>query len=58
MCAVLAPLSENYHVDMVLQGHDHVYARAHKVAEDPNVDPSAPAGSAYREASVNPLQYS
>lgn len=31
MRAVLAPLYEKYHVDLVLQGHDHVYARTHKV---------------------------
>jgi hypothetical protein len=42
MRAVLAPLYEKYHVDMVLQGHDHVYARTHKIARDRIVDPSAP----------------
>jgi predicted phosphodiesterase len=42
MRAALAPLYEKYHVDLVLQGHDHVYARTHKIARDRIVDPSAP----------------
>jgi len=42
MRAALAPLYEKYHVDMVLQGHDHVYARTHKIAGDRIVDPAAP----------------
>jgi len=42
MQAALAPLYEKYHVDLVLQGHDHVYARTHKIAQDRIVDPSAP----------------
>ncbi|MFY9725034.1 MAG: metallophosphoesterase family protein [Bryobacteraceae bacterium] len=41
MRAALAPLYEKYHVDLVLQGHDHVYARTHKIARDRIVDPSA-----------------
>jgi hypothetical protein len=32
MRAVLAPLYEKYGVDLVLQGHDHCYARSHKIA--------------------------
>jgi 3',5'-cyclic AMP phosphodiesterase CpdA len=42
MRAALAPLYEQYHVDLVLQGHDHVYARTHKIAQDRIVEPSAP----------------
>ena len=40
--SVLASLYEKYHVDLVLQGHGHVYARTHKIALDRIVDPSAP----------------
>jgi 3',5'-cyclic AMP phosphodiesterase CpdA len=42
MRAALTPLYEKYHVDAVLQGHDHMYARTHKVAGGKVVDPSAP----------------
>jgi hypothetical protein len=42
MRKALAPLYEKYHVDLVLQGHDHAYARTHKVAQDRVVDPAAP----------------
>ena len=42
MRKALAPLYEKYHVDLVLQGHDHAYARTHKVAKGKVVDPAAP----------------
>jgi predicted phosphodiesterase len=42
MRAALAPLYEKYGVDLVLQGHDHAYARTPKVAGGRIVDPSAP----------------
>ena len=42
MRKALAPLYEKYHVDLVLLGHDHAYARTNKVAKDQVVDPAAP----------------
>lgn len=39
----LAPLYEEYGVDLVLTGHDHVYARSHKIAEEKIADPAAKA---------------
>jgi hypothetical protein len=42
MRSAVAPLYEKYHVDLVLQGHDHLYARTQKVAHGKVVDPSAP----------------
>jgi len=56
MRAALAPLYEKYRVDMVLQGHDHVYARTHKIARDRIVDPSAP-GVVYVISVSGPKMY-
>ena len=56
MRAVLAPLYEKYHVDMVLQGHDHVYARTHKIARDRIVEPTAP-GVVYVISVSGPKMY-
>jgi hypothetical protein len=42
MRAVLGSIYDQYHVDLVLQGHDHVYARTHKVNGERLADPSAP----------------
>src|ERR1035437_6004345 len=56
MRAALAPLYERHHVDMVLQGHDHVYARTHKIARDRIVDPSAP-GVVYVTSVSGPKMY-
>ena len=56
MRAALAPLYEKYHVDMVLQGHDHVYARTHKIAQDRIVDASAP-GVVYVISVSGPKMY-
>ena len=42
MRKALAPIYEKYGVNLVLQGHDHAYARTHKVAKGQVVDPTAP----------------
>jgi predicted phosphodiesterase len=56
MRATLAPLYEKYRVDLVLQGHDHVYSRTHKVARDRIVDPTAP-GVIYAISVSGPKMY-
>jgi len=56
MRAALAPLYEKYHVDVVLQGHDHCYARTHRIAADRIVDPSAP-GVIYAISVSGPKMY-
>jgi 3',5'-cyclic AMP phosphodiesterase CpdA len=56
MRAALAPLYEKYNVDMVLQGHDHCYARTHKMAGDRIVDPSEP-GVVYVISVSGPKMY-
>ena len=56
MRAALAPLYEKYRVNMVIQGHDHVYSRSHKVARDRVVDPSAP-GVVYAISVSGPKMY-
>jgi 3',5'-cyclic AMP phosphodiesterase CpdA len=56
MRAVLAPLYEKYHVDLVLQGHDHAYARTHKLVRDRVVDPSA-QGVVYAISVSGPKMY-
>jgi 3',5'-cyclic AMP phosphodiesterase CpdA len=56
MRKALAPLYEQYHVDLVLQGHDHAYARTHKVAKDQVVDPAAP-GVIYAISVSGPKTY-
>lgn len=56
MRKALAPLYEKYHVDLVLQGHDHAYARSHKVAKGKVVDPSAP-GVIYAISVSGPKSY-
>lgn len=57
----LLPLYDKYRVDLVLQGHDHVYARTHKLSGDETVAPDAP-GTVYvvsvsgrKMYEVNPL---
>ena len=42
MRAALVPLYEKYGVDLVLQGHDHSYARTYKIAGGKIVDLAAP----------------
>ena len=56
MRKALAPLYEQYHVDLVLQGHDHAYARTHKVAKDQVVAPTAP-GVIYAISVSGPKMY-
>jgi phosphodiesterase/alkaline phosphatase D-like protein len=56
MRAALAPLYEKYGVDLVLQGHDHSYARSHKIAAGKIVDPSA-AGVIYAISVSGPKMY-
>ncbi len=46
MRAALGPLYDRYHVDLVLQGHDHAYARTHKVFADALARPDGP-GTVY-----------
>ena len=41
MREALMPLYDKYHVDLVLQGHDHTYARTHKLAGGKVVSPVA-----------------
>lgn len=40
MREALLPLYDRHHVDLVLQGHDHTYARTHKLAAGKVVSPS------------------
>jgi predicted phosphodiesterase len=56
MRAALAPLYEKYGVDLVLQGHDHSYARSHKVAAGKVVAPDAP-GVIYAVSVSGPKMY-
>jgi hypothetical protein len=56
MRATLAPLYEKYKVDLVLQGHDHAYARTHKVAKD-RVTGSAYPGVVYAISVSGPKMY-
>jgi len=42
MRAALVPIYEKHHVDLVLQGHDHAYARTHKISGGRVVAASAP----------------
>ncbi len=43
---VLRPIFDKHHVDLVLSGHDHCYARSHKLAGDAVVKPAEP-GTVY-----------
>ena len=56
MRAALMPLYDKYHVDLVLQGHDHVYARTHKLAGGAVVSPSHP-GTIYAISVSGPKMY-
>ncbi len=42
MRAALGPLYDEFRVDLVLQGHDHAYARTHKVFDGRLAGPEAP----------------
>ena len=56
MRALLAPLYEKNHVDLVLQGHDHAYGRTHKIAGEQIVDPASP-GVIYIISVCGPKMY-
>ncbi len=46
MRAALGPIYDEFRVDLVLQGHDHAYARTHKVFDGRLAGPEAP-GTVY-----------
>ncbi len=52
----LLPLYDRYHVDLVLQGHDHSYARTHKLAAGKVVSPSQ-HGTIYAISVSGPKMY-
>ncbi|WP_199560219.1 purple acid phosphatase family protein [Sphingomonas psychrotolerans] len=52
--AALKPLIDKYHVDLVLQGHDHGYARG---AIGPNGPSADKAGSTYAVSVAGPKMY-
>jgi Calcineurin-like phosphoesterase/Purple acid Phosphatase, N-terminal domain len=52
----LLPLYDKYHVDLVLQGHDHTYARTHKLVAGKVVSPSQP-GTIYAISVSGPKMY-
>jgi len=52
----LLPLYDKYHVDLVLQGHDHCYARTHKLAAGKVVSPSQ-SGTIYAISVSGPKMY-
>jgi 3',5'-cyclic AMP phosphodiesterase CpdA len=56
MREALLPLYDKYHVDLVLQGHDHTYARTHKLAGGKVVSPSQP-GTIYAISVSGPKMY-
>ena len=56
MREALLPLYDQYHVDLVLQGHDHTYARTHKLAGGKVVSPSQ-AGTIYAISVSGPKMY-
>jgi type 1 glutamine amidotransferase len=56
MREVLLPLYDQYHVDLVLQGHDHVYARSRKLAGGQVVANDAP-GTVYMISVSGPKMY-
>jgi 3',5'-cyclic AMP phosphodiesterase CpdA len=56
MREALLPLYDKYRVDLVLQGHDHCYARTHKLAGGKVVGPSQP-GTIYAISVSGPKMY-
>jgi acid phosphatase type 7 len=56
MREALVPLYDKYHVDLVLQGHDHTYARTHKLAAGKVVSSSQP-GTIYAISVSGPKMY-
>jgi len=53
---VLLPLYDKYHVDLVLQGHDHLYARSQKLAGGKPVAAGNP-GTVYMISVSGPKMY-
>lgn len=53
---VLLPLYDEYGIDLVLQGHDHYYARTHKLRGGQIVDPDIP-GTIYVVSVAGPKMY-
>lgn len=53
---VLLPLYDKYHVDLVLQGHDHLYARSKKLFAGKPVAANAP-GTTYMISVSGPKMY-
>lgn len=47
---------DKYHVDLVLQGHDHTYSRSQKLVNDAVVKPTEP-GTVYVVSSSGPKMY-
>jgi 3',5'-cyclic AMP phosphodiesterase CpdA len=56
MRAVLAPLYDRYHVDLVLQGHDHAYARSNKIFNG-RIVPDSQDGTIYVISVSGPKMY-
>lgn len=56
MREALLPVFDKYRVDLVLQGHDHTYARTHKLAAGKVVSPSQP-GTIYAISVSGPKMY-
>lgn len=56
MREVLLPLYDRYGVDLVLQGHDHIYARSKKLAGGKPVASDAP-GTVYMISVAGPKMY-
>lgn len=56
MRRALLPLFDKYHVDLVLQGHDHTYARTHKLAGEKVVAPTQ-SGTIYAISVSGPKMY-
>ncbi|MGA7396190.1 MAG: metallophosphoesterase family protein [Solirubrobacterales bacterium] len=54
--AFIMPLLEQYNVDLVLQGHDHVYARGHVTENETDV-PGVTDGPVYTVAVAGPKYY-
>ena len=56
MQAALVPLYDKYGVDIVLQGHDHIYSRTHKLLAGNKVS-AADAGTYYVTSVSGPKMY-
>jgi 3',5'-cyclic AMP phosphodiesterase CpdA len=54
--AALLPIYDKYHVDLVLQGHDHYYGRTKKLFDNKIVEPNAP-GTVYAVSVSGPKMY-